>query len=284
MIPVLASLIYGAAVWLIYDDLTVPPKPPLPTREGSTRRLLARSGLPGTRPRDFVLFSVACALAAGTIAQIWPGWGVLSLCAAVVGGMSPYVGHTWRERRRRERLQRALAEAIEQLRDSMRTKPSIEAGLRVLAASGPEMLRPEFVRLARRIPFEGFAPAVEEMRGRLAHPLADMLCKTLVFGDRLGPGQVTGVLEQLARSTRARMRVQEEIGAYQSKNVLSARIIALLPLVLLLLIKRVNAEYLAFYDTFGGQVVLLICAALLAAGYYCMIRLSRLPEDRRVLR
>ncbi len=284
MIPVLVSLAYGAAVWLIYDGLTAAAKPHLHTRDGRMRRLLARSGLADTRPRDFVLFSVACALAAGTIAQIWPGWWVLSLCAAAIGGMLPYMGHTWRERRRRERLERSLAEAIEQLRDSMRTKASMEAGLRVLAAGGPEMLRPELVRLIRRIPFDGFAPAIEEMRERLAHPLADMLCKTLVFGDRLGPDQVTEVLEQLARSTRARMRVHEEIRAYQSKNVLSARIIALLPLVLLLLIKRVNAEYLSFYDTFGGQVVLLVCAALLATGYYCMIRLSRLPEDRRILR
>ncbi len=282
MTPVFLSLAYGLAAWLLFDGLTAPGLPGR-NREGRIKRRLAQAGLKDVSPRQLALASAMSGLVAGLLAQVWPGWWVLSLCAMVAGALTPYAALVRRARRRREQLEQALAEAIEQLRDSMCTKASLQEGLALLADAGPEMLRSEFARAKRRIALEGFATAVEEMRVRLAHPLSDMLCKTLVFGERLGSGQVIGVLEQLANSARARMRVQEEIRANQSKNVLSARIIALLPLVLLLAIKRVNPAYLAFYDTPGGQAVLLVCLGLLATGYYFMLRLSRLPEERRLL-
>lgn len=281
--PVILSLVYGLAAWLLFDGLTVSGLPRV-GREGRLERRLAEAGLQDISPRQFVLASAASGLGTGLFAQAWPGWWVLSLCAAAVGTLAPYTVLARRARRRREQLEQALIESIEQLRDLMRTKTSLHEGLAVLAESGPEKLRPEVARVTRRIALEGFATAVEEMRVRLAHPLSDMLCKTLVFGERLGSAQVIGVLEQLAGSARARMRVQAEVRASQSKNVLSAQIIALLPLLLLLAIKRVNPSYLAFYDTPGGQLVLLVCLGLLAAGYYFMLRLSRLPEERRLLR
>jgi tight adherence protein B len=280
VIPLLISIMYGAAAWLLFAGLTPQTRPTSSSRSGGPfSRLWV-----GRARRDLLLFSVVSALVAGFLAELWPGWWVLSLCAAAAGGFAPSLLHARRERQLRARRRQALVEAIDQLKVSLLARSTLDEGLALLAEAGPAPVRRYFEQLVKRIPFVNFEPAVEELRAALADPLGERLCETLIAARRRGHGGVLEVLDQLAQSTRAVMRVEEEIAAQQSKNVLTANIITALPVALLLLFKIVSPEFLAFYDTLLGQFVLLGCAALTATGYYFMIRLGRLPEERRVLR
>ena len=53
------------------------------------------------------------------------------------------------------------------------------------------------------------------------------------------------MLDRLAHATREQLRVQEELRAYQARDVLSARIVAAVPLVVLVVIRQINPAYLA---------------------------------------
>jgi tight adherence protein B len=102
--------------------------------------------------------------------------------------------------------------------------------------------------------------------------------------DRLGGRNVSQVLDRLAQATRAEQRVQQELRAYQARNVLSARIVAAVPLVVLIAIRQVNPGYLALFNDWWGQVLLAGCVASVALGYAGMLWLTRLPGEERVLR
>ncbi len=282
MIPLLLSVAFGGGIYLLYDGLTRPPA----RTAGRFHRVedfLSQAGLHEVRPRDFVVFSVGTALAGGLVAQLFLGWIVVSLLVVGLGLVGPLLYYRHRRDRRRGLLQDALIEATGQLRDAIRTGLSVQNALLALAHSGPETLRPEFVRLAREIRLLGFEPAMTAMRERLADPVYDVVAASLLLNDRLGGRNVSQVLDRLAQATRAELRVQQELRAYQAKNVVSAQIVAAVPLVVLIAIRAVNPAYLALFDGVPGQLLLAGCATSVAVGYAGMLWITRLPGERRVL-
>jgi tight adherence protein B len=272
-------------MYLLYDGLT---RPALPRSDSPRFRrveeFLAQAGLHDVRPREFALFSIGISFLAGLIAQLLLGWIVVSLLATGLGLVGPLLYYLHRRDRRRAAMQDALIEAMGQLRDAIRTGLSVQNALLGLASSGPETLRSEFHRLAREIRLLGFEPAMDAMRERLADPVFDVVAASLVLNDRLGGRNVSQVLDRLAQATRAELRVQQEIRAYQAKHVLSAQVVAAVPLVVLVAIRAINPAYLALFDGAPGQLLLAGCMGSVALGYAGMLWITRLPGERRVLR
>jgi tight adherence protein B len=175
-----------------------------------------------------------------------------------------------------------LIEAIGQVRDGIRSGLSIEESLRGLIRHGPGVLRPEFAIFARELQLDGFAPALVAMQERLADPAFDLFAGSLLLSHHLGGHQVSQVLERLAFAARAQLKVQEELRAYQARTVLSARIVAALPLAILIVIRQVDPAYLAVFDDWIGQMVLAGCVVSVAIGYVAMLWIGRLPSEPRV--
>src|SRR5207248_9214250 len=211
-----------------------------------------------------------CSLTAGAmalrVARLFLGWGLISALAGVAGLLAPYVYYIRRHDQRRSAMQDGLVEAIEQLRDAIRTGLSVQDALAGLGRTGPEVLRSEFVALTREASLVGFDTALASMRARLADPVFDVVACALVVNDRLGGHQVSQVLDRLAESTRAQLRIYQELRAQQGRTVLSARIVAAAPLVALIGLRATNPRYLSIFASLIGQVVLIGCAASLAIG------------------
>jgi tight adherence protein B len=284
LIPLLLSIALAGGVYLSYEGFARPREQLVATeRLVSVREFLVRAGLRGVTPREFALFSVLSAALAVLAAQLFLGWGILSALAGVIGLLAPYAYYIRRHDRRREQVQAALVEAIEQLRDAIRTGLSVQEALAGLARTGPEALRSEFTLLSREARLLGFDGALTAMRDRLADPLFDVIAAALAINDRLGGRQVTHVLDRLAEAARAQLRIQHEIRAQQGRTVLSARIVAAAPLVALVGLRATNPRYLSIFDSVAGQMVLIGCAVSVALGYAAMLYLTRLPGQRRVL-
>jgi Flp pilus assembly protein TadB len=65
--------------------------------------------------------------------------------------------------------------------------------------------------------------------------------------------------------------------------VLSARIVAAVPLVVLVAIRAISPEYLNLFNSFWGQLLLVGCLASVTIGYLSMRWFARLPGEERVL-
>jgi tight adherence protein B len=208
---------------------------------------------------------------------------VVTALVGALGLVGPFAYYVRRHDRRRAAVQEALADAIGQIRDAIRAGLSVQEALLGLAQNGPPPLRTEFSRLVRESRFDGFAAALDAMRSRVADPLFDVVAVSLTINDRLGGRNVSQLLDRLAHATRRQLQVQRELHAYQARNVASARIVAALPGLLLVVIRRVNPSYVALFDRPGGQVLLAACVASVALGYAGMLWATRLPADRRVL-
>ena len=284
--PLLLSLTLGLAVWLVYDGLVRPgrPGPAQPARWLRLRDALVRAGVHDVGPREFALFSLGAGGLCFLMTQLALGWPLVSLLAAALGLTAPTAYYAGRHARQRAATQAALVEAIGQLRNAIRAGLSVQEALAGLARHGPEPLRPEFAALVRDIRLRGFAPALEGFQDRFADPLVDTIVAALALNDTLGGRNIGQVLDQLEAATRAELRVQEELRAYQARTVYSARVIAALPLAVLAGVRALNHDYLAVFDSAAGQLVLVGCLLSTAVGYTTMIWLTRLPAQERVLR
>jgi tight adherence protein B len=285
MIPLLLSLALAGGVYLTFEGLVRPRQralvPPLGLQ--NAHEFLVRAGLHDVTARDFVLFSLGSGIIAALIAQLFLGWMVVSALAGVLGLLGPYAYYIRRHDRRRSAIQDALVEAIEQLRDAIRTGLSVQEALSGLARTGPDVLRAEFAGLSRDARLLGFDRALTAMRDRLADPVFDVVACALSINDRLGGRLVSQVLDRLAEATRTQLRIEHEVRAHQARTVLSARIVAAAPLVALVGLRATNPRYLQIFDSVGGQMILIACAASVALGYGAMLYLTRLPGQRRVL-
>ncbi len=284
MTALLLSVAFGAAIYLLYEGLTNP-RPPSSERRRlrGVEEFLIRAGLREVSPRDFLTFSLGTGVVVGVLTHLLLGWGVVSVIAAGLAVAAPTAYYVQRHDRRRATFQVALVEAIGQLRDGIRTGLSVQEALVGLARTGPETLRPEFGILVREMRLAGFESSVAAMRERLADPVFDVLAATLLLNDRLGGRNVSQVLDRLAHATRAELRIQQELRAFQARNVLSARIVSAVPLVVLVVLRQVNPGYLAMFNDWSGQMVLAGCVLSVALGYGGMLWMTRLPSEGRVL-
>jgi len=284
VIPFLLSVAFGLGVAFLYEGLTNPrPIAADVQRFRQVRDFLVRAGLRDISPRDFLVFSVGSGLTLGLFAQIVLDWPLVSVVASGLGLGAPLAYYVQRHDRRRVIMQAGLVEAIAQLRDMIRTGLSVPEALTALAHHGPEELKPEFTILAREMRLVGFEPALLAMRERLADPVFDIVAASLLLNDRLGGRNVSQVLDSLSQATRAQLRVQQELRAYQARNILSARIVAAVPLAVLIAIRALNPSYLAVFGDWPGQLILAGCVVSVALGYAAMLWLSRLPGESRVL-
>ncbi|MPZ49729.1 MAG: hypothetical protein GEU75_10635 [Dehalococcoidia bacterium] len=218
------------------------------------------------------------------VSQLALGWPVVSLAMFAVGLALPAWYFRGRADKRKASLQAALADAVDALRAGVRTGMSVEEGLAGLAHNGPEVLRPVLTELVRDMRLGGFEEAVRRAQDRLADPVFDTVAAALTMSHRVGGRNLSGVLDGLSRAVRQSVQVQGEVRAQQAKNVLSARIIAALPLVLVFFVRGVNPAYLEAFSSPGGQVVMALCLVSVAVGYAAMLWATRLPEEERVLR
>ena len=281
----LLSLALAGGVYLTFEGLVRPNEPAASggRRLRAAHEFFTRAGLHEVTARDFVLFSVASAVALGLLAQLVLGWPIISGLAAAAGLLTPYAYYVRRHDRRRAAVQEALVEAIEQLRDAIRTGLSVQDAFMGLARTGPDVLRGDFAALSREARLLGFETALMAVRDRLADPVFDIVAAALAINDRLGGRLVSQVLDRLADASRAQLRIEQEVRAHQARTVLSARIVAAAPVVALVGLRATNPRYVSVFDDVWGQIVLIVCAACIALGYAAMLFLTRLPGQRRVL-
>ena len=286
--PLVLSLTLGLGVLLIYLSLTSRPgETGKEVRQSAAARLeefLRQAGVEGVGTRDFLLLSAGAGAAGAAAAQLALGWPVVSAAAFVVGLALPAWYFRQRGEKRRAAVQAALADAVDVLRAAVRTGMSVEEGLVSLARNGPEVLRPALSDLSRDLRLSGFEEAVRRAQERLADAVFDTVAAALVTSHRVGGRNLSTVLDGLGRSVRQAVQVQREVRAQQAKNVLSARIVAAMPLVLIFAVRGINPSYLDVFSSPVGQGLLALSLLSVAVGYAAMLWATRLSGDERVLR
>ena len=280
------GLLAGLGLLLIWHGPSAP-APVRRLRAGSarTREQLIQAGLPGVARPSCSPCRLAGALVAGASAfVVTQSFSVSLIFARVRGRGAPAVG-------RAPAPQAAGATCANcGPRWSTTSPPACGPGCRcrrrcpAIGARGPEQLREPFRQFGSDYRTTGrFNESLDRLKAALADPVGDRVVESLRVAREVGGTDLGRLLSTLSGFLRDDARTRAELLARQSWSVNAARMAVAAPWLVLILLAT-QRETLQAYDTPTGTVILVAGAVLSFVAYRLMIRIGRLPEDRRVLR
>lgn len=280
----LVGLGVGIGLLLIWSAFFVPRRRRARKRSSSRlRELLNRAGLSSVSTSGFVLVCVVTGLGTTLLIQLVSGTPPVALAFGVMGGYLPVALVAGRARRRLRDFAEVWPEAVDNLASAVRAGLSLPDALGGLGVRGPEPLREAFDQFALDYQVSGrFAESLDRLKERLADPTGDRVIEGLRVAREVGGGELGRLLRNLSGYLRDDARTRSEMEARQAWTVNGARLAVAAPWIVLLFMSF-QSEVIHRYASPAGVVVLTVGAVTCLVAYRLMMRLGRLPTERRIL-
>ncbi len=280
----LVGLGLGIGLLLMWSAFALPRRPREPrTTSGPVRRLLDRAGLGQVSTSGFVVLCVVLFVGAALVVQIASRTPPVALAFGVMGGWLPVALVSGRARRRHREFAEVWPEAVDNLASAVRAGLSLPEALAALGTRGPEPLRDSFDQFALDYQVSGrFGECLDRLKARLADPTGDRVVEGLRIAREVGGGELGRLLRNLSGYLRDESRTRSEMEARQAWTINGARLAVAAPW-LVLLFMTFQSDVITRYASPGGALVLGIGAAVCVVAYRLMMRIGRLPTERRIL-
>src|SRR3954466_12037707 len=280
------GLLFGIGVLLVWGGSSRTPQPPRRTRRptSSVAELLAQAGLPMVTPRQLQMACAVIALATATLVGAVSRSVALALAFGAFAAYGPVALLKMRRRRRLAELRVVWPDVVDNLMSAVRAGLSLPEAVAQLAVRGPEPLREPFQAFADDYRATGrFGDCLDRLKATLADPVADRLVESLRLAREVGGTDLGRLLRTLSQFLREDARTRAELETRQGWTVNAARLALAAPWAVLGLL-ALRPEAVSAYDSPTGVLVLAFGGGLSVAAYRLMLRIARLPEEKRVLR
>ncbi|MBI2168988.1 MAG: hypothetical protein HYU28_05745 [Actinobacteria bacterium] len=271
---VLAALfgaLVGAGALLAWSGLA-------PARSGARASTLAgESGrVLSAHPRR-----VVAVLAAGTIAFLVTGWPMGAVLAGLAAwGLPGVLGRDAADTSERSEAVAALAE---HLRDIMAAGAGIEEALAAAAPVAPPRIRDECMRLAVRVPREGFEPALRAFGAECADPTADLVVTALLISRRTHAADLGARLGAVAEAARGEALMVARVQAGRARLRTAVRVVVATTFGFAGVLAALDRSFLVAYDDALGQAWLVVVGLIFAVSLGALRRMARVDEAPRLL-
>jgi tight adherence protein B len=230
-----------------------------------------------------VLLCAASGLSATLVIQVVSHAFPVSLAFGLIAAYLPLAVVAGRARRRQREFAEVWPEAVDNLASAVRAGMSLTEALAGLSSRGPEPLRPAFQRFALDYQASGrFAESLDRLKAELADPVGDRVVEGLRIAREVGGGELGRLLRNLSTYLRDDARTRSELESRQAWTVNGARLAVAAPWLVLFLL-CFQPEVIARYSSPAGAVVIFGGASCCLVAYRVMIRIGRLPIERRLL-
>lgn len=280
----LVGLVFGVGCLLIWAALRWPRQAQDVARPaGRTERLLAEAGLGEVAPGSLILLCVASGLVTAVLVLGITGTAPIGVVFGVLAGYGPIAMVAGRARRRQREFAEVWPEAVDDLASAVRAGMSLPDAVAALAVRGPDALRPAFDAFALDYQVSGrFGDCLDRLKARLADPVGDRVVEGLRIAREVGGSELGRLLRNLSGYLRDDLRTRSELEARQSWAVNGARVAVAAPWLVLLVMSTQRAV-IERYQSAAGALVLTVGAVLCVVAYRLMMRMGRLPIERRIL-
>lgn len=206
---------------------------------------------------------------------------------AMAGGFVGLAIGRWKEARRAlraaEEVRQAWPDGLRQITAMIRSGSSVVTALDELSTTGPEALRGVLAPFVPRSRVLGVVAALEMMRAEVADATTDRVVEVLILAHERGGAIVPTILDDLAVAAAADLQTADEIRTVGLEQRLNARIVFIVPWVMLLLLTARPGPYREFYSSSLGVGVIVVGAILSAGGAALVSRLGKASIEPRVL-
>jgi tight adherence protein B len=249
-----------------------------------TQELLTRAGVESVRPAQLYALSGTCGTAAFIGSAAVSGSPTIALAFTIFGAAAPTAVVRYRERRRTTELRELWPEVVDNIASAVRAGLALPEAVAEVGTRGPEALRRPFQRFAVDYRASGrFIECLDRLKAALADPVGDRIVESLRVAREVGGTDLGRLLRTLSAFLREDARTRAELETRQGWTVNAARLALAAPWLMLGLL-ALNRQAAAAYNSAAGALILLIGGGVSFAAYRLMLRIGRLPQERRVLR
>jgi len=283
----LLGVVLGAGlllVWLAVSDLRPPSRSVRNHRVAErAQQLLVSAGADRVSLPALVTLCVTVGVGVAGVMTAVSAALPVGVAFGLVAAYGPVALLRGRARRReRERAER-WPDVVDDLASGVRAGMSLPDALGRVGERGPPALRAAFVAFGQEYQTTGrFGACLDHLKAALADPVGDRVVEALRVAREVGGGDLGPLLRALSGYLRADLRTRAELESRQSWTVNAARLAVAAPWGVLLLMSF-QRDVLSRYASPGGSLVLVAGGALCLLAYRLMVRIGRLPAERRVL-
>ena len=280
----LVGLGVGIGLMLVWSAFFVPRQPRKATlRPGRIEQLLSRAGMAGVAPAGFLAVCATIAIISAVVVQVVSRTAPVALAFGAMGAYLPVAIVVGRSRKRQQEFAEVWPEAVDNLASAVRAGLSLPDALGGLGVRGPEPLREAFNAFALDYQVTGrFGESLDRLKERLADPVGDRVVEGLRIAREVGGGELGRLLRNLSGFLRDDARTRSELEARQAWAVNGARLAVAAPWAVLLLMSF-QSDAITRYSSGVGVAILAFGAAVCVVAYRLMMRMGRLPVERRIL-
>jgi tight adherence protein B len=236
---------------------------------------LEQAGLT-TNSGTLILGSLCLAGVAWLVVSFFSSFILVALGSAVGALFIPYALVMRKRRRRLDRFDALLPEAIDLVANALKAGFSLEASLELAAKEVPDPLGGEFATASKEQSLGvDMTQALWSMCVRVptSHDLK-IMTTAIAIQKRTG-GNLTEVLSHIAVVVRERFSLRRDIQIFTAQGRLSGVVLALLPLVTLVIMSLVNHDHarMFFLDP-QGRILMLVALAMQVVGFLTIYRIT----------
>ena len=225
------------------------------------------------------------ALVVGVFVLAVIGWPAAAIAAAAAAYFLPVFFSNGAGYQDYAAKTEAIASWIEGLRDKMASSRGLEGAIVSTARTSPHVIRPALEELVIEIDHGvSLKQALVNTAEELEHPIADMAIATMVMALNGDATRISDVLHELAKSSREAAASMVAIHAERSSARTTVKMVIFLTVALLAILFVVFRDFLSYYSSAQGQVMLLAGFAVIAGALVWISRLSAPPKPVRMIR
>jgi tight adherence protein B len=198
---------------------------------------------------------------------------ILIVLACLVG-MIPFSYIYLKKKRRMEKFQRQLPDALELMARALKAGHAFTGGLKMVADELGDPIGIEFAKTLHEINFGvGIPDALKNLPNRIDCPDLRFFIISVIVQRETG-GNLAEILEKIAHLIRERFKLQGHIHVLSSEGKLSAMILITLPFLIALTLYVLNPGYVStlFTDPIG-RVLVAFALAMMLIGAFVMKRM-----------
>jgi tight adherence protein B len=236
-------------------------------------RLIEQSGTESTLG-VFILLSIVLAFG-GFVTLLWlTSHFLLSLMIALFSGVLPFLFVYIKKKRRMEKFQRQLPDALDLIARALKAGHAFTGGLKMVGDEIEEPVGTEFEKTLHEINFGlGIPEALKNLMQRVDCPDLRFFIISVIIQRETG-GNLAEILGKISYLIRERFKLQSRVQVLASEGKLSAIILVAIPFVIALALSVLNPGYIRtlFIDPVGKALVA-FALLMMVMGIFVMKRM-----------
>lgn len=206
-------------------------------------------------------------------------WGITGTAVMAVPtffalGLVPRWLYGWFRKRRLERFEQQLPDALMMIAGALRAGLGLNSALAQLVAETEPPISQEFGLMLRE---QRMGVTLEQSLGNLGRRIPSVSTTLVVSAMRIAAetgGSLAETLERTSQTIRSRLQLEGKIRALTSQGKLQAWVVGALPLILMLILNKMEPEAMSrLWYTREGWATLIVIGMLELLGIYVIRRI-----------